>query len=289
MYESNRSTDTRFSSRPGIEKKTGQTSTSRRGEYIVRISELLCGPIRKWIRYRGRCISDAVSSTLASRNLRVVKIWQIVQTDKPTATVMHKFPVFVGTFENGTNLRDVFKATKVCHCLVKWGKYKNKRPIQQCFNCQQFGHSSAYCGRPPRCVKCDKPHPTQACQKSTEAPLNAWTVEENTPQTTRAVQHTYNKSAHGTVECLNLRLGPHNPPPTPTVAVSSTTAATRGETPLTNLGPSDISPSHAAGRSIHYVLDRVPQADPLHNKFTTGMSSPAHSGNSPPRNQRPHG
>jgi hypothetical protein len=37
----------------------------------------------------------------------------------------------------------------------------NKRPIQQCFRCQQYGHASMYCGRPAKCVKCDLQHATQ--------------------------------------------------------------------------------------------------------------------------------
>ena len=78
--------------------------------------------------------------------------------------------MFIVTFQTGTDLREVYKITNVCHCIVQWDKYKNPRPIQQCFKCQQFGHSSAYCGRPTRCVKCDKSHSTQDCQKPATAP-----------------------------------------------------------------------------------------------------------------------
>ena len=73
--------------------------------------------------------------------------------------------VFIVSFQADTDLREIYKTTKLCHCIVQWERYKAKRPIQQCFNYQQFGHSSAYCGRPAKCVKSNKPHTTQDCQK----------------------------------------------------------------------------------------------------------------------------
>lgn len=90
--------------------------------------------------------------------------------EKSTAQVLHKYPVYIVTFQTGTDLREVYKTTKVCHCIVQWKKYKSTRPIQQCYNCQQFGHSSAYCGRPAKCVKYDKSHATQDCQKPPSDP-----------------------------------------------------------------------------------------------------------------------
>jgi hypothetical protein len=106
---------------------------------------------------------EEIQQELELKNLKVEKIRQIVRTDKSTAQVQHKYLVFIVTFQTGTDLREVYKITNVCHCIVQWDKYKNPRPIQQCFKCQQFGHSSAYCGRPTRCVKCDKSHSTQDC------------------------------------------------------------------------------------------------------------------------------
>jgi hypothetical protein len=64
----------------------------------------------------------------------------------------------------------VYKLTKVCHSLFRWEKYKNPRPLQQCFKCQKFGHSSTHCGRPCRCVKCDGSHSTKDCLKPRAAP-----------------------------------------------------------------------------------------------------------------------
>jgi len=50
------------------------------------------------------------------------------------------------------------------------GKYKNSRPIQQCYNCQAFGHSSTFCGKTPKCVKCELTHATRDCTKPIGTP-----------------------------------------------------------------------------------------------------------------------
>ena len=85
--------------------------------------------------------------------------------DKTTNTVTTKYPIFVVTFQPKTDMCKVLQLHKLCQCIVKWEKYKNSRPIRQCFNCQSFGHSSTYCGRPPKCVKCDQQHAPKDCTK----------------------------------------------------------------------------------------------------------------------------
>ena len=74
------------------------------------------------------------------------------------------------TFQPGTETREVLQLRKLCHCVIWWEKFQNSRPIRQCFNCQDFGHSSNFCGRPPKCVKCDKQHASKDCNKPTNAP-----------------------------------------------------------------------------------------------------------------------
>jgi hypothetical protein len=41
--------------------------------------------------------------------------------------------------------------------------------VCQCFNCQSFGHSSNYCVKPAKCVKCDQPQAKKDCPKPTSA------------------------------------------------------------------------------------------------------------------------
>jgi hypothetical protein len=84
--------------------------------------------------------------------------------------VTTKYPISMVTFQPKTDMRKVLQLHKLCHCIVEWEKYKNSRPIRQCFNCQSFGHSSTYCGRPPKCVKCDQLHASKDCTKPAGSP-----------------------------------------------------------------------------------------------------------------------
>ena len=67
-------------------------------------------------------------------------------------------------------MRKVLQIRKLCHCIVKWEKFKNSRPVRQCFNCQSFGHSSNFRGKPSKCVKCDQPNATKDCTKPVGTP-----------------------------------------------------------------------------------------------------------------------
>jgi len=82
--------------------------------------------------------------------------------------------VFVITFQPGTDVSGVLQIKKVCHCIVQWEKCKSTKRVFHCCNCQSFGHSSIFCGKPPtphpRCVKCDQPHANRECQKPNGKP-----------------------------------------------------------------------------------------------------------------------
>jgi hypothetical protein len=113
---------------------------------------------------------EDISGELAIHNIQTVRVTQLIKMDKTTNTVTTRYPIFVVTFQPGTDMREVLLLKKLCHCIGKWEKYKNSRPIRQCFDCQSFGHSSSFCGRPPRCVKCDQQHATKDCLKSAGSP-----------------------------------------------------------------------------------------------------------------------
>ena len=63
----------------------------------------------------------------------------------------------------------MLQITRLCHCIIRWEKYKNSRPIQRCYNCQAFGHST-FCGKTPKCLKCELPHATKDCTKPNGTP-----------------------------------------------------------------------------------------------------------------------
>ena len=137
---------------------------------------------------------EDISEELATHNIQTVHVTQLTNMDKTTKTVITRYPIFVVTFQPGTDMQKVLELHKLCHCIVKWEKYKNSRPIRQCFNCQSFGHSSTFCGRPPKCVKCDQQNAPKDCPKPASSPQNVSTVEESTQQTLLVAPSIYNNS-----------------------------------------------------------------------------------------------
>jgi PAX-interacting protein 1 len=113
---------------------------------------------------------EDIRTDLIAQNIQVIRISQITKMDKVTREIITKYPVYVVTLPPGTDLRKVHQIQKLCHCIVSWEKFKNSRPIRQCYNCQSFGHSSKHCGKPAQCVKCSLPHATKECSKPTGSP-----------------------------------------------------------------------------------------------------------------------
>ena len=91
---------------------------------------------------------EDVRDELAAHDIQVVRVSQITKMDKNTRAITTRYPIFVITFQPGTDLRNVLQLHKLCHCIIRWEKYKSSRPIRQCFNCQAFGHSSTYGVKP---------------------------------------------------------------------------------------------------------------------------------------------
>jgi len=63
--------------------------------------------------------------------------------------------------------------------------------LAQCFSCQQFGHGSRNCRRPPRCVKCAGNH---TAQKLSNNPRHAATVVAHTRLISGAAPNSWLKS-----------------------------------------------------------------------------------------------
>ena len=113
---------------------------------------------------------EDIRADLIAQNIQVTTVSQLTKKDRITQEIVTKYPVYIVTLPPGTELRNVYRIQKLCHCIISWERFKNSRPIQECFNCQAFGHSSKFCGKPARCVKCDKPHSTKECTKPPGTP-----------------------------------------------------------------------------------------------------------------------
>ncbi|CAI6358665.1 unnamed protein product [Macrosiphum euphorbiae] len=75
-----------------------------------------------------------------------------------------RIPIHMVSLKMTENAKDIYNIGDILFVRVKIEPYKNSGPAQ-CFNCQQFGHSSLNCNQTPRCVKCGKEHSTKECTK----------------------------------------------------------------------------------------------------------------------------
>jgi hypothetical protein len=129
--------------------------------------------IQPWLVLKGippNVPEEDVQEELAAHDIQTVQVTQITKKDKSTQTVITKYPIFVITFQPGTDMHKVLQLHKLCHCIIRWEKYKNSRPVRPCFNCQSLGHSSKFCRQPSKCAKCDQQHASKDCTKPTTSP-----------------------------------------------------------------------------------------------------------------------
>lgn len=68
--------------------------------------------------------------------------------------------------ESGSDVEALLKTKKLLHQIVCF-EHRQTKGIAQCHNCQHFGHSSANCSRPYRCVKCTSNHLPGQCAITT--------------------------------------------------------------------------------------------------------------------------
>lgn len=75
-----------------------------------------------------------------------------------------QIPLYLITFKQEVNLRDVRKIRYVYSCKIWWDKYRNARQVTQCHRCQGFGHGTVGCHQKPKlakptCSNCGEDHP----------------------------------------------------------------------------------------------------------------------------------
>ena len=98
-----------------------------------------------------------ISDALFELGHVVKNIWNIKQrqTQKP-------LPMFVIEIESNPSNKEIYKVSSLLHSVV----FEPPRPVRQvpqCGNCQQYGHTKAYCRRCPKCIKCAGDHSSKNC------------------------------------------------------------------------------------------------------------------------------
>jgi hypothetical protein len=89
--------------------------------------------------------------------------------------VLHKtskcpLPLFFIDLEPTDISNDIFKLSFKLHIKIKVEEPYKPKVISQCLNCQEYGHTRAYCGYPAWCVRCSSNHSSLECIKSRDTP-----------------------------------------------------------------------------------------------------------------------
>ncbi|CAH1115859.1 unnamed protein product [Psylliodes chrysocephalus] len=111
---------------------------------------------------KGTKICDIEENLDEEHEIKVKAIYTMKTKDRPLFLVITDPAITIDYLNKNTR--------RVLYTRVTWELRKSTKIIIQCHNCQQWGHATANCGRPPRCLKCAGDHHTRTCTKTLDTP-----------------------------------------------------------------------------------------------------------------------
>lgn len=93
--------------------------------------------------------TNEIKEALEDRGYIVNNIWNIKKR-----TTKKLLPMFIVELQPKHNNKLIYDIKSLTQCRFSFEPPKPKREISQCANCQQYGHTKAYCRRKPKCIKC---------------------------------------------------------------------------------------------------------------------------------------
>jgi len=109
--------------------------------------------------------TSLIKSELETRLFEVRQVSQVLHRLNKK-----QLPLFFVDLEPTSHSNEIFELNSLLHTKVKVEEPHKTKTIAQCTNCQDYGHTKAYCGHPPRCVRCGKDHHSSSCPKSRDEP-----------------------------------------------------------------------------------------------------------------------
>lgn len=89
--------------------------------------------------------------------------------------------LFFLDLEPDENNKSIYNIKHLNRAVVKIEPPRKVEELVQCYRCQQFGHTKAYCSKTFKCVKCGDEHPTAECQKNRETPARCSNCNKDHP------------------------------------------------------------------------------------------------------------
>ncbi|KAL4155977.1 hypothetical protein QTP88_000012 [Uroleucon formosanum] len=120
------------------------------------------------------------TSTEMIKNELEHRLYEVRQVTQVISKI--PLPLFFVDLEPTDHSKEIFKLESILHTKIKIEEPHKPKIISQCQNCQAYGHTKAYCGYSPRCVRCGDDHSSSACPNSRQDPMRcAFCTEDNTP------------------------------------------------------------------------------------------------------------
>ncbi|KAL4156059.1 hypothetical protein QTP88_000094 [Uroleucon formosanum] len=109
------------------------------------------------------------TSTEMIRNELEHRLYEVRQVTQVISKI--PLPLFFVDLEPTDHSKEIFKLESILHTKIKIEEPHKPKIISQCQNCQAYGHTKAYCGYSPRCVRCGDDHSSSACPNSRQDPM----------------------------------------------------------------------------------------------------------------------
>lgn len=120
--------------------------------------------------------TEMIKSELELRLYEVRQVTQVIHRISKTP-----LPLFFVDLEPTDHSNEIFKLESLLHTKIKIEEPHKPKIISQCQNCQAYGHTKAYCGYSPRCVRCGDDHSSSACPNSRQDPMRCALCTGNHP------------------------------------------------------------------------------------------------------------
>lgn len=171
--------------------------------------------------------TEIIKSELKDRLYEVRQVTQVIHRISKIA-----LPLFFVDLEPTDHSNEIFKLESLLHTKIKIEEPHKPKVISQCQNCQAYGHTKAYCGYSPRCVRCGDDHSSSTCPNSRQDPMRCalctgnhpanykgCTIYKNLQQRKKANLHNYRSHVNPSYKSNNVQESHprntilHNPPP----------------------------------------------------------------------------
>ena len=144
---------------------------------------------------------DDIKEDLLNQGFEFTDVKQLFH--RPVDGVRRPMPLFVISSaavgpENGKSISSI---ERVCHHRITVEKYRGPQGPRQCYNCQMYGHSSAFCHLPPTCFKCALTHASSSCPKSPTVPATCANCGGDHPASSRRCPAYQKARDHHTEPC----------------------------------------------------------------------------------------